>query len=40
MDKANKNFKDVNRVIKDIVPLVDPNNIEVSGWDISNLNLY
>jgi len=26
--------------IKDILPMVDPCDIEVGGWDISGMNLY
>ncbi|GBP12834.1 Inositol-3-phosphate synthase [Eumeta japonica] len=31
--------KDVYVPMKDLVPMVDPNNIIVDGWDISSLNI-
>jgi myo-inositol-1-phosphate synthase len=33
------NFKDVYLPMKDFVPMVDPNDIIVDGWDISSLNM-
>ena len=39
-DKSTKKIKDVHRIVKDIVPLADVNNLEISGWDISGLNIY
>lgn len=33
------NFKDVYMPMKDFVPMVDPNDIVLDGWDISSLNL-
>jgi len=33
-------LKDVFLPIKEIVPLVNPNDITITGWDISNLNMY
>lgn len=35
-----KQVKDVFKTIKDIVPLVNPTELILTGWDISNLNLY
>lgn len=40
INKDTNELKDVFKVVKDIVPLVDPNDIEITGWDISNLNMY
>jgi myo-inositol-1-phosphate synthase len=31
---------DVHKPIKELLPMVNPIDIEVSGWDISGLNLY
>ena len=36
----NGEIKDVYKPIKDFLPLVNPTDIEVSGWDISGKNLY
>ena len=33
-------LEDVYKLVKDIVPLVDPIDIEITGWDISSLNIY
>ena len=33
-------MKDVHRNIKDLLPTVNPVDFEVSGWDISNTNMY
>jgi myo-inositol-1-phosphate synthase len=33
-------FSEVHKTIKDLVPLVNPNDLKITGWDISNLNLY
>lgn len=40
IDEDKKTVKDVFKIIKDIVPLVNPNDIEITGWDIQDLNLY
>lgn len=39
-DKETNQVENVHKVIKDIVPLVNPNDIVVNGWDISGLNMY
>jgi len=39
VDQDNK-FSEVHKTIKDLVPLVNPNDLVVTGWDISDLNLY
>lgn len=31
---------DIHMPIKEIVPLINPNDIEITGWDISDLNMY
>jgi myo-inositol-1-phosphate synthase len=33
-------LEDVFLAIKDLVPLVNPNDIQITGWDISDLDLY
>lgn len=33
-------FSEVYKTIKDLVPMVNPNDIIVTGWDISDLNIY
>jgi len=33
-------LKDVFKPVKELVPLVDPNDFIVGGWDISGMNLY
>lgn len=33
-------MKDVHRNIKDLLPTVNPVDMEISGWDISTSNLY
>ena len=38
-DKATNQAEDVFRPINQLVPLVNPNDIEVTGWDISGMNL-
>lgn len=30
----------MHKTIKDLLPMVNPIDFEISGWDISNLNLY
>jgi len=35
-----KNFEEIHVPLKTVVPLVDPNEIVISGWDCSSLNLY
>jgi len=30
----------VHKPIKELLPTVDPIDFEISGWDISNTNLY
>jgi myo-inositol-1-phosphate synthase len=33
-------LNDVYKPVKDLIPLVDPCEFEISGWDISKMNLY
>lgn len=33
-------LRDVHKTVRDLVPLVEPNDIEVTGWDISALDLF
>ena len=32
--------KEIYEVMNKIMPLVDPNNVVIGGWDISGLNMY
>jgi myo-inositol-1-phosphate synthase len=36
----NGSIEDVYMGIKDILPMVNPVDLEISGWDISGMNLY
>ena len=36
----NGSLDDIYKLVKDIVPLVDPCDMEITGWDISSMNLY
>lgn len=38
--KENGELEDIFKTVKDIVPLVNPTDLEITGWDISSLNLY
>lgn len=33
-------FSEVHKTIKDLVPMVNPNDIAITGWDISDYDLY
>ena len=39
-DQETGNLKDVHRNIKDLLPMVDPVDMEIGGWDINGSNLY
>ena len=39
-DETTGNLSDVHKPIKELLPTVDPIDFEISGWDISNTNLY
>ena len=39
-DEESGQLRDVHRNIKDLLPTVNPVDMEVSGWDISSSNLY
>ena len=39
-DERKGTLEDVYKPIKDLLPMVDPCEMEISGWDISSLNLY
>lgn len=39
-DKDQNTVKDVFKCVKDLVPLVEPNDLLITGWDISEMNLY
>ena len=39
-DEETGQLKDVHRNIKDLLPTVNPVDMEVSGWDISDSNMY
>lgn len=38
-EKTNE-VSDVFKIVKDLVPLVEPTDLEITGWDISDMNLY
>lgn len=40
LNKETNQVKDVFKTIKDIIPLVNPTDLKLTGWDISNLNIY
>ena len=40
LDKEKKKVEDVFRPVRDIVPLVEPTELVIGGWDISAMNLY
>jgi myo-inositol-1-phosphate synthase len=39
-DETTGNLKDVHKPIKEVLPMANPVDFEISGWDISNCNLY
>jgi myo-inositol-1-phosphate synthase len=39
-DQENGQLTDVHKTIKDLLPMVNPIDFEIGGWDISDLNLY
>lgn len=39
-DERTGHLSDVHKPVKDIMPMVDPCDFVISGWDISNANLY
>ena len=39
-DEKTNNLKDVFKPVKDIMPLVNPIDFEISGWDINSANVY
>lgn len=39
-DESSGHLEDVYKPVKDLLPMVDPCDIVVSGWDISGMNLY
>ena len=39
-DEDTKHLSDVYKPIKELMPMVDPCDFEISGWDINNMNLY
>lgn len=39
-DEKTGHLEDVYKPIKDLLPMVDPCNFVISGWDISSDNLY
>jgi myo-inositol-1-phosphate synthase len=40
IDENSGHLEDVHMPIKDILPMVDPCEFEITGWDISKANLY
>ncbi len=39
-DASTGTLSDVYKPVKELIPMVEPCEFEISGWDISNLNLY
>jgi len=39
-DKATNNLQDVYKPIKDIMPMANPVDFEISGWDINECNMF
>ena len=39
-ERASNKLRDVFKPIKDLVPMVNPIDFEISGWDISKTDLY
>lgn len=39
-DEESKKLQDVYKPIKEIMPMVNPCDFEISGWDINNANLF
>jgi len=39
-DKGNQKMEDVYKPIKDLLPMVNPNDLVIGGWDISDADLY
>ena len=39
-DEKTGNLQDVHKPIKELLPMADPVDFEISGWDISGDNLY
>jgi myo-inositol-1-phosphate synthase len=39
-DEKTKKLQDVYKPIKDIMPMANPIDFEISGWDISSKNLF
>lgn len=39
-DQESGQLKDVHKPVKDLLPMVSPIDFEISGWDISDYNLY
>jgi myo-inositol-1-phosphate synthase len=39
-DQATNKLEDVHKPIKELMPMVNPCEFEISGWDISSANLF
>jgi len=39
-DEKTNQLQDVYKPVKDLMPMVNPLDFEISGWDISNLNMF
>jgi len=39
-DEKTNQLKDVFKPVKELMPMVDPCDFEISGWDISNMNMF
>lgn len=39
-DDSSKSMQDVHKPVKDLLPMVNPTDFVITGWDISGKNLY
>ena len=39
-DEKTRRLEDVHKPVHELMPMVNPNDIKISGWDISGLNLF
>ena len=39
-DEKSGHLEDVYKTMKDLLPMVNPTDIAISGWDISSANLF
>jgi len=39
-DEKTNQLKDVFKPVKELMPMVDPCDFEIAGWDINNMNMF